>query len=95
MAFVDWHVLSASRFLLVYSIPNTLVLLYFCFCQFVVVLMPVAVSFCLFLDVLLQLLGKVNASLVGQTEEHPEHVGHLVAQCSLSVVGSARVGRFP
>ena len=46
--------------------------------------MPCGIAFCLLFEVLFQRLGKVNASLVGQAEQHPQHVGHLVC----------RVGRF-
>ena len=34
----------------------------------------------LFCDRFLQFLGEVHACLVGQADEHPQHVGHLLAK---------------
>ena len=53
--------------------------------------MSFCVSFRLLFDGFLQFFGQINACLIGQTEEYPQHVGHLFAQGSLAVVGLSGV----
>ena len=48
--------------------------------QFGVLLVALAVAFGLLVEVALQCIGQVNASLVCQADEYKKHVGQLVAQ---------------
>ena len=43
--------------------------------------MSFCVSFRLFLDGFLEFFGQIDACLVGQTEQYPQHIGHLFTQC--------------
>ena len=53
--------------------------------QLLIPQMPLPIPLCLFLHILGKSIGEVNASLVGQANQHPKDIGHFVAEVAVLV----------
>ena len=78
---MDKKVCFVAMRLLIGQLPCLLV--HSLICQLLVMNMSIAVSLRFFLNVFEELFLEIYARLIGQTQQHPQHISHFVAKVGL------------